>query len=334
MKDLLISCAIFAAIMLTIPLIVLVGGHPMNQSGSKYSSSESKINNSHTFTVYNASTDRVTEIGMLDYICGVVAAEEPASFHTEALKAQAVAAFTNAVHHREYNRSTAGGNSLYKGADVSTDPSVCMAYLSRQDAQKKWGAHFERDWEKISEAVCSVADKVMIYDSQPIAAVFCSMSSGTTESSKDVWGTEIPYLEETASIGDTLTPGFETKVTVSQQDFRKKVLEKYKDAVFPSGPAGWISQVKRSAAGGVITASVCGKMLKGADIRSLFGLRSANFSLDYRAGIFTFTVKGYGHGVGMSQHGSDYLARQGKNYEQILLWYYKGVTITDYKWKS
>lgn len=65
-------------------------------------------------------------------------------------------------------------------------------------------------------------------------------------------------------------------------------------------------------------------------MRSLLGLKSANFSIAQEGDNIKFTVKGYGHGVGMSQTGADSLAKQGQNYEQILHHFYQNVEIKDW----
>lgn len=330
MKGLIPGIAVFSAGMLLIPMLAM--GAPVQK---KLNASQlNTANQTEVFKVLDVKTGKIENIGAIDYICGVVAAEEPASFHAEALKAQAVAAFTYAVYKREYNLANPGAVKEHKGADVCTDPNHCKAYLSEADAKKEWGSEFDSDWGKIHSAVEAVANKVMVYDGKPIIAVFCDMSSGITESSKDVWGADLPYLEEVPSIGDTLAPGFLATQTLTLAQFKRKVSAQYADASFSGDPSAWISDIKRSDAGGVVNAKVCGKTLRGETIRILLGLRSANFQVSYKNNIFTFTVKGYGHGVGMSQYGSEYLARQGKKWNEILMWYYKGVKITDYKWKA
>lgn len=334
MKGFIISIAIFASLMLTIPLIAMGNSSNVQQNPTKNSKISDIINKNEKFKILNVKTGKVEEIGAVDYVCGVVAAEMPYTFHTEALKAQAVASFTYAVYRREYNLKHPGSIPEHKGADLCTDSHHCKAYASIDELKAKWGANFNRNYQKIYDAVLSVANKTAEYKGEPIVAVFCSMSSGTTESSKDVWGTDLPYLVEVASDGDKLTPGFETTVKLSQNDVKSKITEQYKDAVFNADPSKWITDIKRSAAGGVVTADVCGKVLKGETIRNLFGLRSANFTVAYQKDNFTFDVKGYGHGVGMSQHGADYMAGQGKSYQDIIKWYYKGVDIEDYKWSN
>jgi stage II sporulation protein D len=329
MKGFMATIAVFSVLILLIPLITLSGSKTLQYSATENSSELTNINSIETFRVLNVKTNKIETLDAIDYVCGVVAAEELPSFHTEALKAQAVASFTYAVYRLDYNKKHPNATSEYRGADFATG-TTSSTYISKADAQKLWGKNFDYDWNKIYEAVKSVADKIMIYKNEPIAAVYCSMSSGTTENSKDVWGTEEPYLVEVKSVGDTLVPNFETKVTFTLEQFKQKVLAKYSGTVFSNTPAQWINKITRSAAGGVITAEVCGNNLRGENIRTLFGLRSANFQLTYKNSVFTFDVKGYGHGVGMSQYGSDYMARQGSNWEDILKYYYKGIEIVNY----
>lgn len=330
MKGFGITIAVFSVLMLVIPLIVLSGNKTMQYSLTENSYGTSNFNSIETFRVLNVKTNKIETLGAIDYVCGVVAAEEYPSYQTETLKAQAVASFTYAVYRLEYNKKHPNATLEFKGADFSTDSASCKSYISKDDAKKLWGKNFDYDWNKIHDAVTSVANKIMVYNNVPIAAVYCAMSSGITESSKDVWGTDVPYLVEVQSVGDTLAPSFETKVTFTQDKFKQLVLAKYADAVFTDTPAQWIDKFVRSNAGGVITAEVCGKSLRGEDIRALFNLRSANFVLTYKNNTFTFDVKGYGHGVGMSQNGSNYLALQGKKWDEILNCYYKGIQIVNY----
>ncbi|MDR3645369.1 MAG: stage II sporulation protein D [Clostridia bacterium] len=324
--------------MLLIPLIAMGGrqaAEPVAAAGQS-TVGQAAASDAKTFRIIDSVTGKAENIDMADYVCGVVAHEEPATFETEALKAQAVAAFTFSISRGYENKAVSSAGAAAVAADnvtlVSTAAKGCKIFISLDDSKATWGGTLDAGWEKIRDAVASVADKIMVYDGKPIAAVFCSMSSGTTESSKDVWGTDLPYLTEVPSIGDTLVSSFESTVTLTQQNFRDTVTAKYPKASFSAPPSQWISSVSRSKAGGVITASLCEVTLRGTDIRSLFGLRSTNFQLAYKNAAFTFTVKGYGHGVGLSQHGSDYLARQGETWDEILKWYYRGVQIVDYKW--
>lgn len=358
MKELFAIIAILSVMILSIPFIACIGAHNVQSDKPQYSMSRAATAHlgsktavskrkdaadapaaalpasTGCFRVLDTDTGRIETIGAFDYVCGVVAAEEPAEYRPEALKAQAVAAFTYALYRRKFNLAHPGAASAGSGADVSTDPAVCDNFFSEADAKRAWGADFTRDWAKIESAVRAVQNKVILYDGHPIKAFFFDMSAGTTESSRDVWGEDLPYLQEVPSPGDTLAHGFETKVAFTAAALRKKVAAAYPDAQFAADPAKWIAGVKRSAAGGILTATVCGKTLTGEQIRTLFGLHSANAKISVQNNIFTFDVKGYGHGVGMSQVGSEYMAVQGKNYQQIITWYYRGAQIADCDWAS
>ena len=69
--------------------------------------------------------------------------------------------------------------------------------------------------------------------------------------------------------------------------------------------------------------------IPGTEARSILGLKSANFSISIVDNNIKFSVIGYGHGVGMSQTGADSMAKEGKNYEEIIKHYYSGVEIID-----
>lgn len=328
MKDYIIAIAVFALILLITPMLMAGKSSNVKQKSTTYASCSSvKIDknsaaqkDSGDFSIHNLSTGKEEDLDAFDFICGVVAAEVPAEYNPEALKAQAVSAFSYCAFQREH------------GAGISTGESV--AYLSKDDAQKKWGGDFEKDWAKIEDAVRAVDGKAIYYKGSLAESTFYDMSSGTTESCKDIWGNDVPYLVEVSSPGDKLQKNYETHVTLTKDQFRKIISSSLKDAKFDKNPANWLNISKRTGAGSVLNAALCGKTVTGAQIRSMLSLRSADFSVNYSKGKFDFDVYGYGHGVGMSQCGAQYLAQQGKNYEQIISWYYPGTNIANYDWNS
>ncbi len=99
------------------------------------------------------------------------------------------------------------------------------------------------------------------------------------------------------------------------------------ELTFSGGPDKWFGTVERDDSGRVSTVEVCGAPLRGVEVRRIFSLRSACFTIDAAADKVTFRVTGYGHGVGMSQYGANELARQGKTWQEILMWYYADITI-------
>ena len=257
-----------------------------------------------------------------EYLVGVVGAEMPATFPLEALKAQAVAARTFIISRMNESQKEAHGGT---GASVCTDPAHCKAWKSDEELRRSWGEGSEEYYKKIKAAVEDTRGEIVLFRGQPISAVYYSMSSGNTENSEDVWGGVVPYLKSVSSSFDENAPGFNSSASFTTDEFKGVILQENPDAVLEGDPAGWITEIKNSEGGGVLSLKIGGQDFKGTRLRTLFSLRSHNFTVSISEGIVTFDVKGYGHGVGMSQWGSRFLAEEGKTYEEILKYYYTGV---------
>lgn len=251
-----------------------------------------------------------------DFLIYTVAAEMPASYPTEALKAQAVASYTYYTYQRA--RDLEG----MQGADFDDAPSFPQAYSS-EALKTLWGDKYDHYLKRIADAVDAVEGELARYDGKPIFAAYHSCNSGRTASSETVWGSSYPYLRSVVSSGDTLSASMTTTVTVSDNDFA---------AAFPKlslkgNASTWIGNTK-TADGGIVTSiTIGGTELTGRDVRSALDLRSACFTVTHGKDGFTFTVKGYGHAVGMSQQGAKAMADQGFTYKDILQHYYTGITV-------
>ena len=266
----------------------------------------------------------VVEMTMEDYLWSVVAAEMPASFESEALKAQAVTARTYTVW------KMGAGEANHPEADVCTDINCCQAFLSREQAAANWGTSAAAYTRKISDAVAATDGQIMTYEGQPIQAVFFSSSTGRTEDAVAVWGNSVPYLVGVDSPEGESVPNYHTQVTLTAEEFRAIFLAEYPGADLSGTPDAWFQKETTTASGRVNTLDVGGVTVKGTQLRSLFSLRSTCFTVETGADSVTFRVTGYGHGVGMSQYGANTLAQQGKTWEEILTWYYTGIEITGY----
>ncbi len=286
-----------------------------------------RVDEKESISVYIKSEDKVCDMYVEQYIKEVTAAEMPAYFELEALKAQAVAArtyLTNRV--RVYKKTQPPAE--HNGAMICTDSTHCKAWISEEKKKEQWGEDYKKNWEKISNAVDSTKDLIITYNSQPISAVFHSTSSGTTENAKDVWGGDVGYLVSVKSEGDLKSPKFNSEAEFSLEEFKKIAQEKIEGINWENG---LIDNITRSDAGGIKTLSVGGVSVKGTDFRFMYGLRSTNIEIEVLENSIKMYVKGYGHGVGMSQYGANYLAQEGKTYEEILKTYYSGVEITKYE---
>ncbi len=289
----------------------------LSDEPSQSQSSQSIGNsNTDTFRVLITDTDTVEVINAVDYICGVVAAEMPASYEVEALKAQTIAAYTFACHRRNARK-----DKTYDVTDTVSD----QAYISVQEQEQKWGENYHQYSNKIRGAVESVFGQILTYDGSPILAAYHSISGGKTEAAANIWGDAYPYLQMVESVGDVLSPDYLSSVSVSESDM-KKAAENLGATV--SGDAKkWLTDIKTSESGTVLTLKISGTEVTGKALRKELGLKSSNFDVAYADGKFNFTVRGYGHGMGMSQYGAQFMALQGSSYVEILNWYYPKATL-------
>ncbi len=279
--------------------------------------------------VYRHKSKKIEEIPLKEYLRSVVSAEMQANFESEALKAQAVAACTYTIYRYEYLKDNPDVDNGHPGAYVCDDYTHCKSYLSEKEAKERWGNEwFEKYYPNIVSAVNQVYGQVITYESEVINAVFHAMSSGTTEPAENVWGSEIPYLVSVDSTVDTTAKDYETTATFTAKEVKEKL--KTVSVNVDGDATEWFTSTTLGSAGSVATVEVGGKTLSGTEIRSLFGLRSTAFSITAHKESITFTVHGYGHQVGMSQNGANELAKQGKNYTEILKHYYSGVEIQSY----
>ena len=265
--------------------------------------------------------EEVREMTMGEYLTGVVRAEMPASFAQEALCAQAVAA-------RTYTRyQLAGGSRHGDTADICGDHTCCQAFLDRETAAKNWGDDAERYEAKVENAVAATDGQVILYDGQPILAVFHSSSAGQTKSAGTVWTEDLPYLCSVSSPEGEEVPNYYSRVEFSASEFREKFLEDCPEADLSGDESQWVGEVRRTEGSNVESITIGGVAVRGSRVRTIFGLRSASFDLEMGGGKAVFYVTGYGHGVGMSQYGANAMAKEGKTWKEILLHYYTGVTI-------
>ncbi len=276
-------------------------------------------------TLYRTESDSVEVLDAYSYICGVVAAEMPASFETEALKAQTVAAFTYALNKINYEPSHKDG------AHLCDDYNHCKAYLSEAQVQNHWGdAYYNKMYKKIKNAVSAVLGKVITYDGVPINAVFHNISGGNTASAKEVWGADIAYLQSVPCKSDTKCDDYNSSLTLTEKEFADVFFQSL-GVVLPSDSEGWIGEISYHPSGLVNEVNIGGTLYSGTYIRKLFSLKSAFFEITQKKSKIVFDVRGHGHGVGMSQNGANALAKQGKTYDEILKYFYTDVKIDDFE---
>ncbi|MDD2400940.1 MAG: stage II sporulation protein D [Clostridia bacterium] len=279
-------------------------------------------------SVLNHETRQLMELGLEEYVVGVVAAEMPTSFPLEALKAQAVAARTYAVKRLQIPDPRVKEKN--KEADLSTDHNINQAWISTDEMKKRWGKwNYKSYREKIVQAVEETKGKVLVYNEQLIDPVYHASCGGKgTDDSEDVWKFDVPYLRGVKCTG--------------HEDSHNAVIKFIKFEDFDSGLSTNISTLAvskmqggnkilnikgKTKSGRVKSVMINGKEISGAKLRTCLQLKSTRFAWKIVNGGIQFETNGYGHGVGMCQYGAADLARNGKGYADILKHYYTGVKI-------
>lgn len=300
-----------------------------NESNIKIKRDKKVINyetvnkNTPKIKVYNHKKGQVEDRDIEEYLCGVIAGEMPVKFDLEALKAQAVAARTFTIYNQETGK--------HKDADVCTDYKHCQEYKSKEDLLSKNGQEWmDKYYKKIERAAKETKGHIVVYDDKPILPLYFSTSSGNTENSEEVFSTKYPYLRSVDSPYDKNAPKYASNIKINNADFVSTIQKSYPDIDISSKNLSKQVKIKnRSDGGAVDKIKVSNKELTGRDIRSLFNLNSANFELKFNDEYVDIVVKGYGHGVGMSQWGAAGMASDGYVYYEILNHYYSDTKIKD-----
>ncbi len=273
--------------------------------------------------VWNAQMGEMQAMELENYVYGVVAAEMPAAYHTEALKAQAVAARTRALYQRE-----GAGCALAQGADVCTQSGHCQAFVSAEELASRWGNEYSLYHQRVAQAVSSTAGERLTWEGKPILVMYHAISGGRTEDVQAVFAQPVPYLVSVESNGEENVRGFRQDTVFSLAEAAQLL-----DAAFPQlGVTADALQktlviAAHTATGRVDSLLLCNEEVEATAFRAALGLRSTWFTFTMDGETITFHQTGYGHGVGMSQAGANSMAAHGSRYDEILLHYYPGVAL-------
>lgn len=274
------------------------------------------------FTLYDLAAGQPLTVPEEEFLAAAIACEMDLSSPPEALKAQAVAAYTY------YSRQRA------EGAEITCDSENWLVYVPQSAMQARWGEDFGENMALLESIVEQVEGQLLTWQGEPALTTYFAISPGSTEAAAHVWdpaaAESCPYLQAVASPGDRLSDGYLSSRAFSEEEFKGAAAAYFPDADFDfSGPSSqWLTDVEYTASGMVGKAVLGGVEVSGTDLRNAFSLRSACFSLAAEGGSLTFQVRGWGHGVGMSQAGAVYMAKQGAGYQEILAHYYPGTVLT------
>lgn len=265
-------------------------------------------NNQEEIKVKNIATGAIETKDLENYVIGVVAAEMPASFSIEALKAQAIASRSYAYYKMKQN------NGNY---DIIADVSN-QAYINDDEMHEKWQEDYDIYYKKIKEAVDCTKNEVMTYNGQVIEAFYFAMSNGYTEDVVSVFGESLPYLKSVESKWDNNSlSNYEVNTKLSTEEFLKKLNLNNNIIV--------INNQIYDETGRTKEITINSTTFKGTEFRKLLNLRSTDFKIEVDNNIVNIITKGYGHGVGMSQYGANGMAKDGFDCYTILKYYYKDI---------
>ncbi|SDQ13595.1 stage II sporulation protein D [Virgibacillus subterraneus] len=263
--------------------------------------------------VMRANSDTVEDVPLETYVSRVVASEMPAKFEVEALKAQALAARTFIVNHLMQQ-----GNS--DASDV-TDTIYDQVYHNEKELREEWGSDYSWKINKIKKAVSETSGEILTYNNAPIQIAFFSTSNGYTENSEDYWENEVPYLRSVKSPWDKNSPKF-----LDQKIFTMQEVESLLGVDLPNNDK-LTMEITRTESNRVDKLKIADQTYSGRKIREELELKSSDFSIEQKNNHLIFKTKGFGHGIGMSQYGANGMAKEGKNYKEIVKYYYKGIEV-------
>ncbi|WP_429630174.1 stage II sporulation protein D [Anoxybacillus kestanbolensis] len=314
------TIALFTLILLIPALVVLAFGEKQEATlPAQPKQAQARDEPTVEVAVYRSKEKKVERLPLEQYVVGVVAAEMPAEFEMEALKAQALTARTYIVKQLMHKQTI----ELPEGANV-TDTVMHQVYYNEEQLKQLWGMSYEWKMKKIKEAVEATRGQILTYNNEPIEAAFFSTSNGYTENSEAYWQNAFPYLTSVESPWDTQSPKFYEQMTISVREFEQRLGVK-----LPKDGSSIGKVLARTPGKRVSLVDINGKQLTGREVREKLQLKSTDFTWKRQGNNIVITTKGYGHGVGMSQYGANFLAKQGKTYKEIVTYYYQGVQIHD-----
>ncbi len=297
---------LFLVIIMIIPIILI------KFSSLTYKEIFLKNIDNFNIRVKRLKNDKIEIIPFEEYIVGVLAGEMPTYFHIEALKAQAVAARSYALKKMEYNKN--------KEYDV-VDSVLNQVYLDKDYLKKVWKDKYYTNINKLIKAVNETNKEYLEYNGLVVDALFFSTSNGWTENSDDVFNFNAPYLKSVKSEWDQETSSvFKTEKEMSLQEFYDRLSLEYEKNIK-------IEIIERNETNRINKIRINNKEFTGREIYNKLEIKSTDFSLIQNGSNILIKMKGYGHGVGMSQYGALGMANHGYKYDEILKHYYNNIQI-------
>lgn len=309
---------------LVVLFVVLLAGVPL-LAGIFLGNGFVGIDKKQKFTLELTGTGEVLELTAVEYLTGCLYAQVRIDYEPELLKAQAAAAYTYALRIIENNRRFPANKPV--NADFTDSSAVFQPYFTEQQARAQYGDDYDKYYPNVLAAAQYGAKTVMVYNNEPIYAVYHSVSAGRTNTAYGVWGTDYDYLQSVDSEQDKEFPYFECTNEFSVATVKNALLEFDADISMPLDYAKWFTEPNINENGYLISIKAGNTTISGGELRQILGLRSTAAEICYKNNVFSVVTKGFGHGAGLSQYGGNQMAKQGKTAEEILKYYYTGIAV-------
>ncbi len=281
-------------------------------------------NDTTDFTIYYEVNGSREKLSFDEYLIGVVAANMSTGYEMEALRAQAVVARTYALYNIALlNESSSKSNF--------TTSELGLSYLGRDELKDYWGEdNYSEYYVRLENAINSTKDKVILYDNNLILPVFFDTGSGFTRNASEAWGISVPYLVSVSSKQDITSINY-LSIKEYEVDDLIALLDKYYADLSLSEKDFFdeVSVANRDSAGYVTKINLGSRTVSGEEFAKVIGLASNHFYIEDYEDKVRIICNGSGHGLGLSQYGANALAEEGSSYDEILSYYYTGITLAD-----
>ena len=303
-------------------------GQQASESSEHLPAKQNTSAGNSVFKILDTDSEKTVSVDDKEFCIGALIYEMPPYYEPEALKAQCIAVYTHFCRLRKQQKDSP--DTRLKGADFSADLSKGQFYITDETFREECGALYEEYRKKVESVVDEVFGITLTDEKGELADIaYFAVSSGKTENSEDIFGFESPYLKAVPSPYDLTAPDYITEVSFSDDEFIKRIKNHDPSVSFGETLSEIIGTPQRTSSGSVKSITIGSSEFSGETIREIFSLRSSSFDLAHKDGKYIFTVKGYGHGAGMSQYGANEMAKQGMCCTEILRHYYGPIVISE-----
>lgn len=248
------------------------------------------------FTVNDIISGGTYTMNAHELLCEMVYSEIGSEWGDEAIKAQAVAAYS-------YLR-------FCDESGVVPDIGLKQGYP-----------------QKIDDLISSVEGQAVFYNERIIDAVYSASTAGYSVESERIWSTDYPYLRCVVSEYDNEDPYYDLQTTFSRAEVKSK-LESACGIIMSDDVEKWFQMEDIYSGKYVGYINVDGQSrITCRKLQDTFDLKSQAVTITIDGDNVTFHTYGWGHGVGMSQWGACLYAKHGWTYDQILRHYYLNTTV-------